>query len=309
MRKVRRSRRRIVREADFPSEAGASAAAPFFSVVVPVYRQWHLALKLLASLDGQSLPRGLFEVILVDNGSPDLPSLDTAGVTVLHCAQPGSYAARNLGATAARGRWLAFTDADCIADPHWLETLRAAAEAGGERLLAGAVRMVASSARPGASEIYDIVKGIPQERYLRRGYAATANLAVPRAAFERLGGFEAGRFSGGDAEFCRRAGRAGVPIAFVGEAVVEHPARTTWTEIATKTRRIKGGQMTAGAAWRHRTLTGTLIPPVFGFWYFLTDRRHTLLRRLVASAMLARLWAVEIDEVLKLKRGKARERR
>lgn len=282
---------------------------PFFSVVVPVYRQWHLVPKLLASLAAQTLPRVLFEVILVDNGSPEVPALDISGVAVLRCAAPGSYAARNFGAAAARGRWLAFTDADCIADARWLETLLTAAQAGGERLLAGTVRMVASSARPGASEIYDIVKGIPQERYIRRGYAATANLAVPRAAFARLGGFDAGRFSGGDAEFCRRAGRAGVPIALVAEAMVDHPARTSWAEIATKARRIKGGQTMANAAWRHRTLAGTLIPPVFGVWYFMSDRRHTLLRRLVASAVLGLLWTVEVDEALRLRRGKARERR
>lgn len=285
------------------------AEAPFFSVVVPVYRQWHLAGKLLASLAAQTLPRASFEVILVDNGSPEVPALDAPGVMVLRCEAPGSYAARNLGAAAARGRWLAFTDADCVAAPDWLATLHAAALAGAERLLAGTVRMVASSARPGASEIYDLVKGIPQERYIRRGYAATANLAVPRAVFERLGGFDSGRFSGGDAEFCRRAGRAGVTIALVGEAVVKHPARTSWAEIATKARRIKGGQMTANAAWRHRTLAGTLIPPVFGFWRFLTDRRHAPARRLVAAAVLFGVWTVEIDEALRLRRGKARERR
>jgi glycosyltransferase involved in cell wall biosynthesis len=277
-----------------------------FSIVVPVYRQWHLVPKLLSSLDRQTLPRSLFEVILVDNGSPDAPPLAPGGTALLRCAEPGSYPARNVGAAAARGKWLVFTDADCVAAPRWLEALRDAAEAGPGRMLAGAVRMVASSERPGPSEIYDIVKGIPQERYVRRGYGATANLAVPRAVFERLGGFEQSRLSGGDAEFCRRAG---LPVILVGQAVVEHPARTSWDQIATKARRIRGGQMMRNTHWRNRSILGTLISTAYGAWFFLTDRRHTLWRRLVASAVLLRLCGVEVAEFVRLKvRGGTGER-
>ena len=114
-----------------------------------------------------------------------------------------------------------------------------------------------------------MIRGIPQARYVRHGYAATANLVVPAAVFRALGGFDARRFSGGDAEFCRRAGAAGHPIRLVPEAVVLHPARSRWDELAAKTRRVTGGQVGAGPprrrlVWFLRTLT----PPLRALWRF-----------------------------------------
>src|SRR5690606_4863449 len=152
---------------------------------------------------------------------------------------PGSYAARNLGAAAARGRLLAFTDADCRPAPGWLAAMAEAATRLPGRLLAGPVRIVANEP-PNAFEIYDRIRGIPQERYVRQGYATTANLAVPRPVFDALDGFDAARFSGGDADFCRRAGRAGHAVVLVPGAAVAHSARASWAELATKARRVKG---------------------------------------------------------------------
>ena len=288
-------------------------ASAIFSVVVPVYMQWHLVPALLERLERQTLPAARFEVILVDNGSPQFAPPDRlpANARILRCDTPGSYAARNLGASQAKGDWLVFTDGDCLPASDWLAGLdRAAADADGDSLIAGAVVVVAQSARPGAAEIYDVVKGIPQQRYGRRGYAATANLAVPMPVFRKLGGFDSKRFSGGDADLCRRAAAAGHALLYAADMRVDHPARTTWQEIATKARRIKGGQLRAGSASRRLMwLTRTLVPPLRGAWAFLRDRRHPLRHRLVAILVLMRLWMVELVEALRLVAGRTPERR
>lgn len=288
-------------------------AEPFFSVIVPVYIHWHLAPGLLDRLERQTLPADRFEVILVDNGSPQFepPEHLPDNVQILRCDTPGSYAARNLGASRAKGDWLVFTDADCRPQPAWLAGLDEARRLADEgALIAGAVKVVAQSARPGGAEIYDVVKGIPQERYVARGYAATANLAVPMAVFRELGGFDGKRFSGGDADLCRRAVAAGHALVFARTMCVEHPARTTWREIATKARRIKGGQIKAGSTSRRLMwLLRTLAPPLRGAWEFLNDTRHPLRHRLVAIAVLMRLWLVELGEVLLLVAGRSPERR
>jgi glycosyltransferase involved in cell wall biosynthesis len=283
---------------------------PAFSVIVPVHRDWDRIPGLLATLAAQRPPAPRFEILIVNNDAPAAPPpLDLpANARILPCATPGSYAARNAGAAAARGDWLVFTDADCRPEPDWLAALaRAASETPGT-LLAGPVRMTAT-ARPGAWETYDLLRGIPQARYVSRGYAATANLAAPAGMFRILGGFDPGRRSGGDAEFCRRAGRAGHRLRLVPDAVVAHPARASWAELALKARRMKGGQIAAGplprrVAW----ILATLAPPVRDIRLLLAAP-HPWRSRIVAATIRLRLWTVELAEIVRLLAGGAPERR
>jgi GT2 family glycosyltransferase len=276
-----------------------------------VHRHWELLPELLAALAAQT--ERDFELVLVNNDAPAAPPpLALPGnARIVPCAAPGSYAARNAGAAAARGAWLAFTDADCRPLPGWLAGFADAAFAAAPAargLLAGPVRMCAPET-PNAFAVYDLVRGIPQERYVSRGYATTANLALPRALFEALGGFDPRRRSGGDAEFCRRAGRAGHALALVPGAVVEHPCRSSWDELRRKERRIKGGQIGAGSL-RHRatwTLL-TLAPPLRETVRFLRSP-HPRRARLVAVAVRFRLWGVELAEMARLLAGAAPERR
>ena len=199
---------------------------------------------------------------------------------------------------AARGDLLVFTDADCRPAPGWLASLVQAAADFPEGLLAGPIRVRASD-RPNRCEIYEVVRGIPQERYVAHGYAATANLAVPRSVFERLSGFQ-DRRSGGDAEFCRRAGRLGLGLHFVPQAVVEHVARSDWAALADKIRRVKGGQVVSGSAWHRGTwMLRTLVPPVREIGHYLASG-HPLRHRLVASEVRFRLWGIELAETAHL---------
>ena len=283
---------------------------PGLSVIVPVHRHWDLIPDLLADLAEQVPVPGGLEVLIVNNDAPAMPpALDLPrGVRRIDCTVPGSYAARNAGAAAARGNWLIFTDADCRPRPGWLAALAAAAAETPDALLAGPVE-IAPPARDSAAAIYDRVRGIPQARYVSRGYAATANLAVPVAAFRAVGGFEPDRFSGGDAVFCRAAARYGFPIRLVAGAVVTHPARTDWEALVTKARRIKGGQIRAGPlerrlAWGLRTLS----PPVRDTLAYL-GAPHPARDRAIAIGVRQRLWTIEVAEMIRLLAGGSPERR
>src|SRR5512142_1220020 len=63
-----------------------------------------------------------YEIIVVDDGSTDGTArlAESFGVTVHRQANAGPASARNAGAMLARGRYLAFTDADCTPAPDWL---------------------------------------------------------------------------------------------------------------------------------------------------------------------------------------------
>jgi GT2 family glycosyltransferase len=277
------------------------------SVIVPVHRHWSLLPVLLEALAAQRLAQERFEVLIVNNDAPLSPPPLTLpeNARILPCEAPGSYAARNAGAGEARGAWLVFTDADCRPCPDWLAALTDAASEG---LRAGPVEMELPQV-PNAFAIYDLVRGIPQARYVAHGYATTANLAVPRRIFEALGGFDATRRSGGDADFCRRAGARGYGICLVPKAVVMHPCRTSWEELALKARRVKGGQVRAGFLSRRIIWTlRSLVPPFRDTVYYLASP-HPVRFRLIAAAVRFRLWGVELAEVFRLLAGGAVERR
>lgn len=104
---------------------------PAISVIIPVYKVERYLDACVASVLAQTF--GDFEVILVDDGSPDkCPALCEAWaekdprVRVIHRENGGLSAARNTGIEAARGQFLTFVDSDDLLEP---DTLRRAWEA------------------------------------------------------------------------------------------------------------------------------------------------------------------------------------
>ena len=102
--------------------------------------------------------------------------------------------------------------------------------------------LTATGAEWTAPELYDRLFNLRQARYVARGYAATANLAVRRSAFERVGAFDASLRSSGDKEWNGRAAALDVPIAYVEAMRVRHPARASFEALAAKRARVAGGK-------------------------------------------------------------------
>ena len=102
---------------------------PFFSVIVPVYKAEPYLRQCVDSILGQTL--GDFELILVDDGSPDGCGAICDGyaagdgrVRVVHQSNAGPSPARRNGLAAARGDYICFADADDWVVPRWLETVK-----------------------------------------------------------------------------------------------------------------------------------------------------------------------------------------
>lgn len=280
------------------------------SVVVPVYNQWDRVPVLLEAIAAQTFPP--FEVLLVDNGSSHVPPDDDDPdfVRRLECRVPGSYAARNVGLAEARGQVIFFTDADCRPEPGWIEAaLQALRQQGGAALVAGAIRVEAED-RTNLVALYDSLTGMPQQAYVRKGYGITANLVVPRAVADVVGNFDETRFSGGDADFCRRAARAGYRVRYCEAAAVVHPARTKFEELATKMRRVKGGQLRSGSFPRRCFyLLRSFLPPFRGIFSIILADGIGGRERFGMAGIVLRLWLVEMRETVRLLMGAAPERR
>lgn len=209
------------------------------SVVIPTYRDWGRLRQCLGALSKQTMPASRVEIIVVDNDDDPLPLADRPpGVRYVHEPEGFSYAARNAGLAAATGAIIAFTDSDCLPEPGWIQ---AGVEATRTLDLAGgAISMFFE--RDSVAARYDYAFGLRQAEYFRTWCTfVTANLFVRREAFEKLGSFNGALESGGDFEFCLRAGAAGLSLGFVPEAVVRHPARADLAELIRKTRRTARG--------------------------------------------------------------------
>jgi glycosyltransferase involved in cell wall biosynthesis len=212
------------------------------SVVVPTRdRPWSLA-RCLDALAAQDADR--LELVVVDDGSRDRGAVEATvatapGTRLLRTPGRGPGTARNLGARAARGDVVCFTDDDCEPDRGWVRRLAAAARgaggiAGGRTVAPpGASAAVRASQAISAHLQLDSAdgsqrrgRGRPTDRPRVTSFAPSCNLAVTRDVIAMLLFDESYPDAAGeDRDWCDRARAAGYAIAYEPDAVVVHRQR------------------------------------------------------------------------------------
>lgn len=176
-----------------------SAATPILTVIVPAYRCAAMLRACLAGLLASDLPRAQWELIVVDDGSPDDTPVvaATAADRVLRVANGprGPGHARNEGAKVARGDVLLFVDADVVVAPGTLSAT-AALFAADPTLTAAFGAYDDAPADPGLVSQYRNLL----HRWVHLRHAGEAETfwagcgAVRRADFLAVGGFDTVRF-------------------------------------------------------------------------------------------------------------------
>lgn len=216
-----------------------SLETPAVSVIVPHFDQRLLLAKCLESLERQSFARRDYEIVVADNGTPggvDALAREFPGVNFIHAAEKGAACARNAALASARGRAIAFIDADCVAAPDWiergLEGLEDAELSGGKIIVT-----VENKDRPTPVEAFEQVFAFRQRDYVgKKRFSATANLFARRDAALAIGPFTNGLSE--DVDWCRRGAALGFRLAFNPKSIVSHPARRDWSELIRKWERI-----------------------------------------------------------------------
>lgn len=207
---------------------------PRVSVIIPHLNDAEPLRHCLASLAGQ---RGAppFEVIVVDNGSSQLPDfVEAAGARLLRETTPGPGPARNLGAAQAKAAILAFIDADCTAAPNWLAALVAMFDARPEvDVLGGDIRIRPQQGdRLTAIEAYESIYSYRTQLYVEQyGFTATGNMAVRADVFRAVGPF-GGIGTMEDTAWGQRASAMGYQLGYVAEARVYTPSCRSFGELA-----------------------------------------------------------------------------
>ena len=202
---------------------------PEVSVVCSTHGRADLLPTLVAALSAQTLPADRFEVVVVDDGSPDgteavlerLASQVSFCLRVLrHAANRGAAAGRNTAWRAAVADVVAFTDDDCAPDPGWLQAgLDAIAAGGPEAFVVGR-----TAPDPEAATLL----GRPFSRSLEvveAKFYETCNIFYRRADLEALGGLDEGFGTGEDTDLGLRMIEAGRVAVWAPDAVVHHRVR------------------------------------------------------------------------------------
>ncbi len=221
---------------------------PFVSVIIPVFNDSARLKLCLEALEGQSYPAD-YEVVVVDNGSTE--NIEEVcrpfkHVIYAHESKPGSYAARNKGIAVAKAEIFAFTDGDCLPRQDWLEKgVGRLMSLSGCGLVGGKVEIFAKDAKnPTAVELYEIAFEFNQKRKVEKlNYSVTANLFTFRSIFTKVGLFNDNMKSLGDREWCNRAVAAGYPLVYADDVVIDHPARSSFSEMISRELRLTGGTM------------------------------------------------------------------
>lgn len=202
--------------------------APEVSVVVPTRNRSSYLAVTLASLASQETDFA-YDVLVVDDGSTDATAAvgERAGARCeRHPVPRGPNAARNTGIAASSAPLIALVDDDVRAPSRWLAEL----VAGARRhewadALGGPIRASLEGRAPRAcgresAPITTLDLGAADRE---TDFVWSANMAVRRAAIERIGGFDEDvPIYGDEEEWLMRLHAAGGRVAYVAGAGLDH---------------------------------------------------------------------------------------
>ncbi len=256
------------------------------SVVVTYYEAPEALELTLAALEGQTYPRELFEVVIVDDGSRTPlapPAASPLSVSVLHQEDRGFglARARNTGARAAAHGILVFLDCDMMPEAGWLAEHARWHHAACDALTLGfrthvevdGIEPGMVRTRPGS--LAELFEGRPTERpewieyHMTRTRDLTSddddlfravtggNLGISRAFFDDVGGYDESftQWGGEDTEFGYRAFMQGGLLVPARDALCWHQgagaAPSDTESLSLELQQAKLTQLIAVEGFRH----------------------------------------------------------
>jgi glycosyltransferase involved in cell wall biosynthesis len=246
------------------------ASRPRCSIIVPVCDGETDIADCLDSLCSQEYPADRFEIIVVDNNSHDRTAevIRQYPVRCVAEKQPGSYAARNTGARLARGDILVFTDADCIADPNWLQAIS-------NVLSDSEIQAVSGFAGGINANIWAELEQAKWEEFWTHQAEVkridTRNFAIRASSLRRLGYFCDDVQSFADWELGARLHEAGAKVVFAPHVRVWHVNPLSLSDISR--RRQRQGYAGYQIMSRHSDAFNETYLPQIVRYHFINNRR------------------------------------
>ena len=205
------------------------------TVAIPVYNGEKTIKNCLEALEKQNIPRDSYEIIVVDDGSIDgtVSVVNNYQLKLIKQPHLSVAAARNAAIAEAKGRWLAFTDADCLPSRVWLNSLLQAVDnKENTRVLGAAGQLIGIRSQKAPARYFDMSGGFDVEKHITHPvfpYALHGNVMYIREALVAIGGLDEryGHYHGPDLHD-RLSRSYGGEFYYVPRAVVFHYNRSTW---------------------------------------------------------------------------------
>jgi O-antigen biosynthesis protein len=203
------------------------------SVVICAYNVSHLLNNILDSLRQQTFQD--FEVIVVNDGSSDDTSqiARKGGAIVIDREHEGLSATRNAGINAATAEIVAIIDADCHAEPNWLEEIYREISSG-ETVVTGNTKIPKSNflgdcisglGYPGGAHL-GFEKMWPVDENGYTNHLAGGNCAFVKSKIQELGAFDPKlTITADDVYLSMKVLENGLKIKYNPRIVMYHPAR------------------------------------------------------------------------------------
>ncbi len=225
---------------EFTPEVLLTENSPTFSIIILFWNSAPYINRCMDALRVQT--RRDFEIILIDNGSPESLDSNIPGKypdLKLHIIRVetnlGFTGGNNLGASLAKGRYLVLLNSDAFPAPDWLENIGYAIERYPDCFFASKQLMAASPDHlDGEGDVYHISGLVWRRSYKRLAtafdavegevFSACAAAGVyPKAAFDLVGGFDPDYFAYvEDIDLGFRLRLAGYRCIYLPSAVVYH---------------------------------------------------------------------------------------
>jgi glycosyltransferase involved in cell wall biosynthesis len=154
------------------------------TVIVPAYNEQDLIAGCLDSLLNQTLDKGKYEIIVIDNNSTDSTAqiAQEKGVRVEKELRKGYVHAIRRGISLCQTEFIAFTDADCRVPTDWLAKILAD--------FTSSAKIVAVGGKLAFYDLQPIVdKTVQAILYFNQALPGN-NMAVKRQALEWIGGID-----------------------------------------------------------------------------------------------------------------------
>ena len=185
-----------------------------FSIIIPAHGRPNGLSNCLRAICDLDYPRDLFEVIVVDDGSA-VPLESTCEhfynkLNLLFLSQhnAGPAAARNRGAEHAGGKYLAFTDDDCMPMSGWLKAMNNHLTENPHCAVGGRmINLLEGNSYAAASQILiDYLHEYHNRSLKGARFLTTSSLGVSMEDFREIGGFDVSfpRAAAEDRDFCAR---------------------------------------------------------------------------------------------------------